>query len=360
MIPRGAEIAPRKTRLSIARYLDAEEFVAEQRALFRRTPTVVAHASELAEAGACVARRVADVPIVLVNDAGRVRGFLNACRHRGAELLRPGEACTRKALVCPDHAWSYRLDGSLLHVPDEQSFDGIARERMGLVELACELRHGLVWICPEGPLNLERFLGPALDADLSGFALSEHRLEATREHHVQANWKLVMDAFAEGYHVRSLHRQSLSRFFLEAALIDDLDPHVRQVGARRSFPEAAAPTIRDDTTAFYNLFPNSIVVFHPLWISWATLQPESVDRARVVHRMLVHPAVQDKDKLRRSFALIDAQVFSKEDLAMAESIQRTLRSGANEHVLVGAREEGMRLFHRNRDRALAAQLRVSR
>ena len=56
----------------------------------------------------------------------------------------------------------------------------------------------------------------------------------------------------------------------------------------------------------------------------------------------------------KSFEHIHGQVFEKEDLAIAASIQSTLASGANPHVLVGGMEEGMRLFHQARDRALAA------
>ena len=175
-----------------------------------------------------------------------------------------------------------------------------------------------------------------------------------------ANWKLVMDAFAEGYHLKSLHRESLARFFLEQTILDDCAPHVRQVGARKSLLDRDAgskpPSVRRDTTVFYNVFPNAVLVFHPHWVSQMSLFPKGVDHVRVVHRMLAREVPTDdeaRERLERSFEHIHGQVFEKEDLAIAESIQSTLASGANDELTLGGMEEGMRLFHAARDRALA-------
>ena len=53
--------------------------------------------------------------------SNELRGFLNACRHRGAQLL-DGKGTCDKQIKCPYHAWSYGLDGSLLGVPYKQEF----------------------------------------------------------------------------------------------------------------------------------------------------------------------------------------------------------------------------------------------
>jgi len=97
-----------------------------------------------------------------------------------------------------------------------------------------------------------------------------------------------------------------------------------------------------------------VLVFHPHWLSAMTLHPEAPDRVRVVHRMLVADEPDDAraQQLEQSFAHIDGVVFETEDLHIAESIQSTLASGANREILIGAQEEGMRLFHAARDHAL--------
>lgn len=357
------EIPTRASRIPIARYVDPEEFEKERLALFHRQPVIVAHVSELASPGDFVTESVTGVPVVALRDHDEsIRVFVNVCRHRGARLLEDDRGTCSKAITCRYHAWSYRLDGSLLHVPNEEVFGSLETEELGLRAVPHEVRHGFVWVrIAGGPPNVEAALGPTLDDDFNAFGLATHTVAQTVSTTRTANWKLVMDAFAEGYHLKSLHRRSLSRFFLTGQILDDCAPHVRQVGARKTLLEAVkkdrdAWDFRRDTTAFYNLFPNAILVFHPLWLSQMSLMPEGVDRVRVVHRMLVAREPEDDEsrvRLEKSFKHIQEEVFEKEDLSIAESIQSTLSSGANSSVLVGGLEEGMRLFHVARDRAIA-------
>jgi phenylpropionate dioxygenase-like ring-hydroxylating dioxygenase large terminal subunit len=343
----------RTTQLSVDRYLDPDLAERERVRVFRRHPVVVAHGSDVGEVGDFVRAELAGTPLVLVRTKDGVRAFVNACRHRGARLVDDARGCGKKAFTCPYHAWSYGLDGGLIHVPHEGVFAGLDRDEIALVPVACELRHGFVWAQLEGDLDVASYLGPQIDEDLSAFDLASHTATQTRVHPTPANWKLVMDAFAEGYHLASLHRKSLARFFLEPSILDDFSPHLRQVGARKTILDARqAPEeewdFRDQTTLFYNLFPNTALVFHPLFITQLTFFPQGVAGVEVVHRMLVPPGERSQvasERITRSYEHIDGEVFQREDLRIAESIQSTLASGANTHVLLGGKEEGMRLFH---------------
>lgn len=350
----------RTTELDVARYLDEAQLQQERTALFRRRPLAIAHVSELAAPGSFVTVDVVGTPLVVIRTDDGIAVHVNACRHRGARLVdAPHGRC--KAFTCPYHAWSYGLDGELFHVPALECFDGLDLAARRLRSVAHEIRHGFVWVAldREDQLDVAGFLGPRLDDDLEAFELVTHQVRERSDRRIPANWKLVMDAFAEGYHLKSLHRETLSRFFLEAAVLDDLAPHVRQVGARKSLVEAlrgpeSGWDLRRDTTVFYNLFPNTIIVFHPGWVSWLSLLPEAVDRVRVIHRALVPADLDEPARARfdKSFVHIDGGVFEREDLAIAQSIQSTLACGVNQTVLLGAREEGMRLFHAARDAAL--------
>jgi phenylpropionate dioxygenase-like ring-hydroxylating dioxygenase large terminal subunit len=364
-----AEIPTRTSRLSVDRYVDPAELERERRDLFHRQPVIVAHVSEIPSPGSYVTEDLAGVPVVALRDLdGAVRVFLNACRHRGARLFdQPGGLC-KKAITCRYHAWSYRLNGDLLHVPNEEVFAALDHADLGLRPVACEVRHGFVWAVlqsseEERVLDMAAALGPVLDDDFDAFDLAGHRVARSATTVRKANWKLVMDAFAEGYHLKSLHRQSLARFFLEGQILDDCAPHIRQAGARKTLLDVADEPeetwdLRRDTTVFYNVFPNVVLVFHPDWITQMSLFPEGVDHVRVVHRMLAPPtddadSPEASDRLEKSFRHIHEQVFEKEDMAIAESIQSTLSGGANTHVVLGGLEEGMRLFHAARDAALS-------
>ena len=69
-------------------------------------------------------------------------------------------------------------------------------------------------------------------------------------------------------------------------LLDDFTPHVRQVGARKSLADVDREVLpmltSETTTGFYNLFPNSIFVLHPLWISQVMLEPKAADRVELL------------------------------------------------------------------------------
>ena len=84
---------------------------------------------ELATPGAFRTMDVVGAPVILVrDDAGRARAFLNVCRHRGATVeLREHGQCKR--FVCPYHAWTYRTDGGLDHVRHRDAHDGRPRSR---------------------------------------------------------------------------------------------------------------------------------------------------------------------------------------------------------------------------------------
>ncbi|MBK6435308.1 MAG: Rieske 2Fe-2S domain-containing protein [Rhodanobacteraceae bacterium] len=70
--------------------------------------------SQLSGTGDHVVADIADVPILVVrggND-GRLRGFINACRHRAGPLATC-DGRGAKALRCHYHGWTYGLDGAL-------------------------------------------------------------------------------------------------------------------------------------------------------------------------------------------------------------------------------------------------------
>ena len=102
---------------------------------------------------------IAGRPIVVIRgDDGRVRTFLNVCRHRGARVA--DEHCgSARRLTCPYHAWSYDRQGELVGVPGRETFGDV--DATGLVELPTEERVGAVFavLDPEATLDLDAWLG---------------------------------------------------------------------------------------------------------------------------------------------------------------------------------------------------------
>lgn len=323
------------------RYRDAGRFEAE-RALFD-FPRIVAASSEL-EVGACVPIDVPGRSIVLTRAAdGLVRGFENSCRHRGTRLV--GEACHAKAMVCPYHAWTYDLRGSLVHVPHLDSFAGLDPSRRGLREVEVAERHGLVWLG-----DAARYLG-AIDADVGAIGFDRHAVSHRSRTTRACNWKLVIEAFLDGYHIRILHRDSLARFFLDACSIaEPVGPHIRTVSGRRAMLEApselAGLDLRTLGTATLFLFPSTVVIEHPDFVSILTVHPLAHDLTHWEHTMLV-PAdrIGETEHWHKSWKLIEEGVFQSEDLWVCEEAQRGIANRATDELLFGSLEYAARWFH---------------
>jgi glycine betaine catabolism A len=352
-----------ESTLEVDRYTSPSRYDAEKRVLFRRLPIAVGRESDLAQPGDFFTHDAAGVPLLVTRDAaGKVHAMFNVCRHRGTRLVTQ-ETGSAKAFVCNYHGWTYGLGGALGHVPLAHAFPSLESERAasGLVELPCETRHGFVWVLPTPgeKLDVASWLGD-FDDDLTSFGLADHVVLRRATKTRAANWKLVMDAFLEGYHVKSLHQRTLARFFREDVVVDTSGSHLRSLGARRNLLELTALPreqwdVRACTTVFYNLFPNSVLVFHPETISHIALFPHALGEVTFVHTMLA-PRAPESDEhraaLEKTWELIDGKVFANEDLVIAESIQSVLHANAQPTFRLGTLEHPIRLFHDAIDRAL--------
>lgn len=358
------EMSTAQSSLPVGDYFSPERHAAEQATLFRRYAIPIAHASEIGP-GTCRRHDALGVPLLLVGDeAGEVRCFLNVCRHRGMRLVAE-ESCERKGLVCPYHGWTYGLDGALRHVPHADAFPDTRPETQGLVPVPLVRRHGLLWVLPTpttagAPIDLEAFLGP-IGAELDAFDLASHVLYRRIDTVRRCNWKLVIDAFLEAYHIRVLHRDTIYRFFLDArATSDFVGPHVRSVTARRPAAKLvgtppATWNLREDFTFTHFVFPSSVFIFHPDYVSHIVVYPVDPDHVRWTHAMLVPRALatdEQRPHWDKTLALIEETVFQREDLFAAEGIQAGLRSGANATVTFGRLEDGLRHFHEAIARAI--------
>ncbi|MEI8303032.1 MAG: aromatic ring-hydroxylating dioxygenase subunit alpha [Burkholderiales bacterium] len=354
--------------LDPAIYASPARFEAERARIFRRQPICLGHAAQFAAPGSVLAREILGVPLLIARGAdGTVRVFLNVCRHRGAALLEATEqVCTKRSLVCPYHAWTYRLDGTLANLPQRDSFGALDPAAHGLRELPSTVRHGLLFamLDPAAPAtDVAAWLGP-VDDDLAALNLGGHHF--FRQHAVRraTNWKLVMDAFIEVYHVKRLHSGTIGPYFADGlGVADTPGSHIRYLVARDTTeairtlpPQDWSPQVH--ATLVHLIFPNTIMVYHPDYVSHIGVYPEAADRSLFVHTMLVPEAPKD-DKAQahwaRSFDLIDGGVFNAEDLVVCESIQRGLTSGANERLLLGGLEQNLRHFHATVEAALAQE-----
>ena len=264
----AVEIPPIPT----GRYTDPAFHELEKERVFGRSWLFVGHESEWPESGSYRLMTRSGAPIVVVRgEDGVLRAFYNACRHRGAPVTRD-DCGTARRLTCQYHSWSYGTDGTLKAVPDSRSFVDLDPDDLGLLPVRCETWDGWVFISedPEAAPLID-FLGPIAEqmAEINGPAM---RAVGTQIHQLACNWKLMVDAFLEVYHVRTVHPDNAAFLYNDQSVTVSMLPNghsrltVEKHDAFRDFPmvsdendNPAVPLLWRQTSTSFGIFPNLVV-----------------------------------------------------------------------------------------------------
>lgn len=350
----------------VAVYTDPAHAARERQLLFREYPLLMGFASEWAAPGAFRTDDYAGVPILIARAPdGKLRAFLNVCRHRGAKVAQGrGEA---RLFVCPYHAWTYELTGRVRGIPDERCFPGVRSERPSLTALPLCEKYGMVWVIPtpaaDGATGFDidlwlGGLGPELDSyGFAGWSFFDKRLVPER-----MNWKILVDTFHEGYHIGFLHRDSLKEIL--HGNIADFEAF--GFNHRLVFPRAKLERLKAEpeaswdlmwnTSMVYALFPNTLLIVQGDHVEVARIFPEEgrIDRA-VMELALYVPKAPTTEEERthwdKNMQLV-LDVVTGEDFPAGRTIQAGLSSGAQTHLVYGRNEPAMIHYHQSLRTAL--------
>ncbi|HEU4734598.1 MAG TPA: SRPBCC family protein [Kofleriaceae bacterium] len=360
---RDQEMLGEIVRIPVRNYTDPAILDREMATVFRRCPMVAGHASHVREPGSYLLSDWDKFPYVVVrDDQGVLRAFLNACRHRGARIVS-GDKPRLKALVCPFHGWAYDLDGSLRSITKPYDFPGLKHCEYGLKELPVAEHNGLIWVHPTPGATLDpaAYLGP-IGEDLEHFEID--KLVSYRKSVLikKANWKLLLKTYLEGYHVPYLHRDTIAKAFKKGVIAHfEHGPHIRLAAARVNILDAlqvdsASWKILDYASVYYTLFPNTFFIMHPDYVSINAFYPEAPDRTIWTHEMLYRESdfvgEAGQAALAKRFQYTNDVVFDTEDFAVAERVQESERFGINEFHTLGLEEGLLAVFQRSIDQML--------
>ncbi len=346
--------------VDVAAYSDPAHLSREIAHVLRKLPVCLGHADQLPDAGSMLARDIFGLPLLLVRDrTGEINVLLNVCRHRGARLVvGENEVCRRATLSCPYHAWTYDLEGTLRSIPAAAGFPNTDKTLHGLKRLPAQVRHGLIWAVLDSDateIDVGAFLGD-IDDDLTTLGLGSHRFFRQHTRRCPTNWKLMMDAFQEVYHIKTLHSRTIAPFFLNMKTAGEgAGLHTRILVGRDKLPQAQslpaeAWDVRRHATLTHAIFPNSLLIYHPDATSHMAMFPITPDEMLFVHSFFTPHAPRDADERAhwdRTFEMIDGGVFSAEDLFISEQIQLGVRSGVNQQFVFGRFEQHLRRYHDN-------------
>ena len=364
------EHAPNGYRVPAADYVDPDRWQREMDRIFKRVPLPLALTCEVREAGAYKSMDALGMPVVVVRGAdGTVRAFLNSCRHRGAVVAPEGCGHARR-FTCPYHGWVYDQQGCLVGLYGEESYGPMDKPTMGLVELPCAERAGIVFVtltAGEGT-DVDEWLGDYA-AELATLELDTWHVYTRRDLPSPA-WKVAFDGYLEGYHFSTLHKTTIFKENMSNLMaVDAYGPHQRVMFAKHTLPtlrdlpeDEWVPT--DHIGPVHTIFPCMAIA--GAWRDHALvsllLPGPTPDRSRTAQTFITrHPVTTDEQR-ERAEAATDFlfSVVRDEDYATGFAITRALASGAAPtEFAFGRNEPSLHHFHRWVDQLIQERRRRS-
>lgn len=189
-------------------YVDEHIFKLEMERIFGQGWVYVGHESEIPARGDYVLRTMGLEPVILSRGTEGIHVVANRCAHRGNLLLQE-EKGSKKAITCLYHGWVFKTDGELLNIPMAEGECG-DRSKLNLRRARVETYKGFIFATfnPQ-PVPLSEHLGKASAALDRAVNLSASRQVEVKSpwirHLFRANWKMLSENEADGYHVGYVH-----------------------------------------------------------------------------------------------------------------------------------------------------------
>jgi phenylpropionate dioxygenase-like ring-hydroxylating dioxygenase large terminal subunit len=360
---------------------DPDFFDLEKEAVFRRSWLYVGRTEQLPRKGTYFTKEYQFLGVSVLVIRGmddEIRAFHNVCSHRGNKLMWdefPGReshgAC--RQLACKYHGWRYDLDGSVSYVHNAPEFFSLRAEDLSLPKISCEVFAGFVFINLEQTprQSLGEFLGPEV-LKLESYPFHKMTQRYVIEGEVESNWKILMDAFQELYHVPYVH----SKMNNPGGPVTGTDkvpfmiPAFRVFGKHRVYTSGgplANEKVRssrplDDYfgSSFYGptrppeigpigdgvnpgrvpnwgldswqIYPNLDILIwgHRNWYLTYEYWPLTPDTHRFVWNLFFVPPTNARDRLAQEQTLYSVREFAIQDAGAVAAMQAGLRSGARD------------------------------
>jgi Rieske 2Fe-2S family protein len=283
--------------------------------------------------------RVGDVPVLLTATAGtdEVRAFADTCRHRGHELMGEGGCAGTPTISCPYHAWSYRLDGSLVAAPGFRDGGQFAKGEHSLVPLPLETWQGWAFVNATGDAApLATWIGD-LDQLVTPYAPGQLVRAETHHYTLTANWKIITENYHECYHCPLIHPElcavspptSGDNYRLPGAWVGGTMT-LRESAVTMSLsgrsdvdPLPAAPP---GEVRYLGLLPNLLISLHPDYVMAHRITPIGPATTEVECSWLFAADAVAREGFSASYAVDFWDLTNRQDWAACESVQRGVTS----------------------------------
>jgi len=324
-------------------YHDPAIFQAELRTIFASMWLCVGREEDVAGPGDFLTRTVGQESVIVMRDGeGNVNAFHNVCRHRGSRLLTETSGTGLKHLLCPYHAWTYELDGTLRvapHMEDARNFD---RRRFGLNRVRLERWDGFLFInFSDGGPGLREFLGE-MGTKFARYGMGRLRRGRRVTYAVETNWKMLCENYSECYHCALIHPElnRVSHYMSgEIDLINqatvggwmDLRRDEYQTmslsGRSNRPPFKGLPAEDHRRIHYYIVYPNLLLSLHPDYVMTHTVWPQGTGQSEIVCEFLFDPEEAARPDFDPSDAVDFWDLTNRQDWRACELAYQGTQSG---------------------------------
>ena len=323
-------------------YLDRDFFEAERRHVFAASWHVICHVNDIPEAGDYQTLDILGEKFVTLRGAdAQVRSFHNVCRHRASRLADGESGNCGHRLVCPYHAWSYGLDGTLKSVPPWQGFENMDLKRHSLAPLEQEIWRGFIFVRMEQGLPSVAEMMAPYEHEIAphGFEDLVPQGRVTMRPR-SVNWKNVADNYGDGLHIPVAH-PGLTRLFgntyaLEAKpWVDKMDARVgerpssnwveRGYQARLDLFDHLAPD-RRRVWSYYRMWPNIAFDVYPDQVDFMQFVPVSPTQTVIREIAYVRPDARREVRAARYLNWRINRQVNAEDTVLIARVQAGMES----------------------------------
>jgi phenylpropionate dioxygenase-like ring-hydroxylating dioxygenase large terminal subunit len=207
-------------------YTDEDFYQWELENIFQPEWICLAHVSQIPEPGDFLNIDLLGEPLIVVRGKdNQVRVLSRVCPHRAMDIMPPGfgydghgpaepkpgePGCGQTRLfLCPYHAWTFELDGTLKACPEMHLAEGFERDDFRLQPFRSAVWNGFIFINMDGqaaPLP-ERLC--EMNQDFGEWNAGDMKLVFQREWECPFNWKVLVENFMESYHHLGAHSKTL-------------------------------------------------------------------------------------------------------------------------------------------------------
>jgi len=186
-------------------YKSPDVYAAELEHIFLQHWIFAGHTSQIPNAGDYFLFEFANESVIVVRTKdGDIKSHMNVCRHRGSRICLEKQG-NKKALVCPYHAWTYELDGSLIGA--RQMSDDFDKSANGLRPVQVGMVGGLIFVTLSNEPPALNHMYDALGGVFDLFGFDHLKLAHHQSYAIAANWKLAVENYQECYHCAPSHQE---------------------------------------------------------------------------------------------------------------------------------------------------------